>query len=42
VSAWNFDVDDLKAQASLVQDNDDIAEMKEEEENKFFSSSKVG
>nr|ADN33931.1 serine/threonine protein kinase [Cucumis melo subsp. melo] len=31
VSAWNFDVEDLKAQASLV--NDDMAEMKEEEEN---------
>ncbi|WJX12692.1 non-specific serine/threonine protein kinase [Trifolium repens] len=40
VSAWNFDVDDLKAQASLVQDDDDIAEIKEEEENKFFSSSR--
>ncbi|PNY10625.1 serine/threonine-protein kinase fray2-like protein [Trifolium pratense] len=40
VSAWNFDVDDLKAQASLVQENDDIAEIKEEEENKFFISSK--
>lgn len=31
VSAWNFDVEDLKAQASLV--NDDMAEMKEEEES---------
>ncbi|KAL2325252.1 hypothetical protein Fmac_024310 [Flemingia macrophylla] len=37
VSAWNFDVDDLKAQASLMQDDDDIAEMREEDENKFFS-----
>ncbi|KAG7015806.1 Serine/threonine-protein kinase fray2 [Cucurbita argyrosperma subsp. argyrosperma] len=31
VSAWNFDVEDLKAQASLV--NNDMAEMKEEEES---------
>ncbi|XP_004495505.1 uncharacterized protein [Cicer arietinum] len=38
VSAWNFDIDDLKAQASL--DDDDIAEIKEEDENKFFSSNK--
>ncbi|XP_057424031.1 serine/threonine-protein kinase BLUS1-like isoform X2 [Lotus japonicus] len=35
VSAWNFDVDDLKAQASL--DDDDVAEMREEDENNFFS-----
>ncbi|KEH42902.1 putative protein kinase STE-STE20-Fray family [Medicago truncatula] len=41
VSAWNFDVDDLKAQASLVQEeDDDIAEIKEEDENKFFNSNK--
>ncbi|KAK7344102.1 hypothetical protein VNO77_13365 [Canavalia gladiata] len=40
VSAWNFDVDDLKAQASLMQDDEDIAEMKEEDENKFFNSYK--
>ncbi|KAF5192909.1 Serine/threonine-protein kinase fray2 [Thalictrum thalictroides] len=32
VSAWNFDVEDLKAQASLVQD-DDTAGMKEENES---------
>ncbi|XP_027367587.1 serine/threonine-protein kinase BLUS1-like [Abrus precatorius] len=38
VSAWNFDIDDLKAQASLMQDDDDIAEMREEDENKFSSS----
>ncbi|XP_061346970.1 serine/threonine-protein kinase BLUS1-like isoform X2 [Gastrolobium bilobum] len=38
VSAWNFDINDLKAQASL--DDDDIAEMREEDENKFFSSYK--
>ncbi|XP_058770688.1 serine/threonine-protein kinase BLUS1-like [Vicia villosa] len=40
VSAWNFDVEDLKAQASLVQDEDDIAEITEEDENKFFSSNR--
>ncbi|KAK6646171.1 hypothetical protein PHAVU_L005401 [Phaseolus vulgaris] len=40
VSAWNFDIDDLKAQAALMQDDDDIAEMREEDENKFFSSYK--
>ncbi|TKY52015.1 Serine/threonine-protein kinase fray2 [Spatholobus suberectus] len=40
VSAWNFDIDDLKAQASLMQDDDDIADMGEEGENKFFSSYK--
>ncbi|KAJ7952201.1 Kinase [Quillaja saponaria] len=41
VSAWNFDIDDLKAQASLVRDDDDMAEMKEEDENiKFFGSDK--
>ncbi|VVA36432.1 PREDICTED: serine/threonine-kinase [Prunus dulcis] len=32
VSAWNFDVEDLKAQASLVRDDDDIPEMMEEDE----------
>ncbi|XP_077234344.1 serine/threonine-protein kinase BLUS1-like isoform X2 [Tasmannia lanceolata] len=31
VSAWNFDVEDLKAQASL--DDDDLNEVKEEDEN---------
>ncbi|XP_058084648.1 serine/threonine-protein kinase BLUS1-like [Magnolia sinica] len=32
VSAWNFDVEDLKAQASLVQDDDDdLTGMKQEE-----------
>ncbi|KAI5394840.1 serine/threonine-protein kinase BLUS1 isoform X1 [Lathyrus oleraceus] len=40
VSAWNFDVEDLKAQASLVQDEDDIAEITEEDENKFFGSNR--
>lgn len=45
VSAWNFDVDDLKAQASLVQD-DDTGGIKEEDEstrvhldNKYASES---
>ncbi|XP_061352200.1 uncharacterized protein LOC133297137 isoform X2 [Gastrolobium bilobum] len=32
VSAWNFDLDDLKAQASSVNDDDDIIEMREEDE----------
>lgn len=32
VSAWNFDIEDLKAQASLVRDDDDIVETREEEE----------
>ncbi|KAK7260704.1 hypothetical protein RIF29_26971 [Crotalaria pallida] len=40
VSAWNFDVADLKAQASLVQDDDDIGEMREEEETEFFTKYK--
>ncbi|KAK7316506.1 hypothetical protein RJT34_00016 [Clitoria ternatea] len=38
VSAWNFDIDDLKAQASLVRDDDNIAEMREKDENKFFTN----
>ncbi|KAL3499160.1 hypothetical protein ACH5RR_038253 [Cinchona calisaya] len=29
VSAWNFDIEDLKFQASLVQDEDEIQEVKE-------------
>ncbi|XP_010439085.1 PREDICTED: serine/threonine-protein kinase fray2-like isoform X1 [Camelina sativa] len=32
VSAWNFDVRDLKTQASLLIDDDDLAESKEDEE----------
>ncbi|XP_015896363.3 uncharacterized protein LOC107430085 isoform X2 [Ziziphus jujuba] len=32
VSAWNFDVEDLKAQASLVRDDDDLSEVREEDE----------
>ncbi|KAK7393840.1 hypothetical protein VNO78_22404 [Psophocarpus tetragonolobus] len=42
VSAWNFDVDDLKAQASLLRDDDDIAVMREEDENNFFTYYKAG
>ncbi|KAJ0962142.1 hypothetical protein J5N97_029970 [Dioscorea zingiberensis] len=30
VSAWNFDVEDLKAQASLIQDDEDLPGMKED------------
>ncbi|KAJ9706327.1 hypothetical protein PVL29_001714 [Vitis rotundifolia] len=33
VSAWNFDIEDLKLQASLVQDDDEIQEMREEDES---------
>ncbi|KAL5194050.1 Serine/threonine-protein kinase fray2 [Glycine soja] len=40
VSAWNFDIDDLKAQASLVMDDNDNAEMREDE-NKFFTNYKA-
>ncbi|VVB11871.1 unnamed protein product [Arabis nemorensis] len=32
VSAWNFDIKDLKTQASLILDDDDLAESKEDEE----------
>ncbi|XP_057967422.1 serine/threonine-protein kinase BLUS1-like isoform X2 [Malania oleifera] len=32
VSAWNFDIEDLKVQASLVQDDDEITEAREEDE----------
>ncbi|GLU17577.1 hypothetical protein SLE2022_339380 [Rubroshorea leprosula] len=31
VSAWNFDIEDLKAQASLVQDDDDTQDIREED-----------
>uniref|UniRef100_A0A6N2K6G0 Protein kinase domain-containing protein n=4 Tax=Salix TaxID=40685 RepID=A0A6N2K6G0_SALVM len=42
VSAWNFDVDDLKAQASLVRDDDDdIPETREEDESVKFGGDKV-
>ncbi|XP_074565072.1 uncharacterized protein LOC141821588 [Curcuma longa] len=41
VSAWNFDIEDLKAQASLIRDDDDLSETKEDEETiKNFVSSK--
>ncbi|XVF51228.1 hypothetical protein PTKIN_Ptkin04bG0167800 [Pterospermum kingtungense] len=33
VSAWNFDIEDLKAQASLVRDDDDIHECKDDDES---------
>ncbi|KAL5750184.1 hypothetical protein ACOSP7_024787 [Xanthoceras sorbifolium] len=33
VSAWNFDIEDLKAQASLVRDDDDMPENREEDES---------
>ncbi|XP_027931915.1 serine/threonine-protein kinase BLUS1-like isoform X3 [Vigna unguiculata] len=44
VSTWNFHIDDLKAQASLVRDDDDIVEMREEDQNKnnFFTNYKAG
>ncbi|XP_030454055.1 serine/threonine-protein kinase BLUS1-like isoform X2 [Syzygium oleosum] len=32
VSAWNFDIEDLKAQASLIRDDDDLAEGKDDDE----------
>ncbi|KAK6146504.1 hypothetical protein DH2020_020373 [Rehmannia glutinosa] len=42
VSAWNFDVEDLKLQASLLQDEDEILEIKEEEDSlKSYMSQKV-
>ncbi|CAN4077425.1 unnamed protein product [Withania somnifera] len=33
VSAWNFDLEDLKFQASMVQDDDEIPEIREEDES---------
>ncbi|XP_050226357.1 uncharacterized protein LOC126676239 isoform X2 [Mercurialis annua] len=42
VSAWNFDVEDLKVQASLVRDDDDMHDTREEEEiMKQFGSDKA-
>ncbi|KAJ6341596.1 hypothetical protein OIU78_009700 [Salix suchowensis] len=42
VSAWNFDLEDLKAQASLVRDDDDdIPEMREEDESIKFGGGKA-
>ncbi|KAA8526095.1 hypothetical protein F0562_007805 [Nyssa sinensis] len=41
VSAWNFDIEDLKAQASMVQDDDEMQENWEEDESmKSFVSNK--
>lgn len=33
VSAWNFDIEDLKAQASLVRDDDDMPETREDDDS---------
>eukprot|EP01018_Ginkgo_biloba_P014690 Gb_05752 [translate_table: standard] len=33
ISAWNFDLEDLKAQASLIQDDEEIRPSKEQTEN---------
>ncbi|XP_060180165.1 serine/threonine-protein kinase BLUS1-like isoform X1 [Lycium barbarum] len=33
VSAWNFDLEDLKFQASMVQDDDELPEIREEDES---------
>ncbi|KAJ4846333.1 hypothetical protein Tsubulata_005927 [Turnera subulata] len=42
VSAWNFDIEDLKAQASLVRDDDDIVGTREEDEGiKLFGYDKA-
>ncbi|XP_021757743.1 serine/threonine-protein kinase 10-like isoform X1 [Chenopodium quinoa] len=41
VSAWNFDIEDLKAQAALVQDDEDLSEIKEADESvKYAHNSK--
>ncbi|XP_057478431.1 serine/threonine-protein kinase BLUS1-like isoform X2 [Actinidia eriantha] len=43
VSAWNFNIEDLKAQASLVQDDDEIQEIRDEDESmKPFVNNKDG
>ncbi|XP_051114803.1 serine/threonine-protein kinase BLUS1-like isoform X2 [Andrographis paniculata] len=41
VSAWNFDVEDLKFQASLLQEEDEIQEVKDDDSDKSFKSNKV-
>ncbi|EYU33481.1 hypothetical protein MIMGU_mgv1a020898mg, partial [Erythranthe guttata] len=42
VSAWNFDVEDLKLQASMLLDEDEIRQIKEEEDSqKITTSEKV-
>ncbi|KAJ6846406.1 serine/threonine-protein kinase fray2 [Iris pallida] len=33
VSAWNFDVDDLKVQASMIHDDEDLSEIREDDGN---------
>ncbi|KAM7525937.1 hypothetical protein LguiA_015839 [Lonicera macranthoides] len=41
VSAWNFDIEDLKVRASMVQDDDETQEIREEEERvKSFVNNK--
>ncbi|EFJ10073.1 hypothetical protein SELMODRAFT_62369, partial [Selaginella moellendorffii] len=35
VSSWNFDVEDLKAQAALIQDDDDVYPEKNDENSSF-------
>ncbi|XP_024518443.1 serine/threonine-protein kinase BLUS1 [Selaginella moellendorffii] len=39
VSSWNFDVEDLKAQAALIQDDDDVYPEKNDENSSFFKES---
>ncbi|CAI9775811.1 unnamed protein product [Fraxinus pennsylvanica] len=41
VSAWNFDVEDLKLRASLLQEEDDIQEIKEEDGSNLYMNHKV-
>ncbi|KAL3834903.1 hypothetical protein ACJIZ3_009639 [Penstemon smallii] len=41
VSAWNFDVEDLKLQASLLQQEEEMQDIKEEEDNLKFYNHKV-
>ncbi|CAA2956523.1 serine threonine- kinase fray2 [Olea europaea subsp. europaea] len=41
VSAWNFDVEDLKLQASLLQEEDDMQEIKEEDGSNLYMNHKV-
>ncbi|EYU33483.1 hypothetical protein MIMGU_mgv1a0199023mg, partial [Erythranthe guttata] len=39
VSAWNFDVEDLKLQASMLLDEDEIRQIKEEEDSQKITTS---
>ncbi|CAN8230770.1 unnamed protein product [Cochlearia groenlandica] len=41
VSAWNFDIRDLKAQASLLSDEDGLGESKEDEEMFHYKASSL-